>query len=331
MRTLAHAPRRDAGFTLLSVLLVLCVIAGIVASYGRHVIVTGRGGMASPSLLSAREDCHSGLTLARQSLLSGSESVPATVPAGDGLAGITITPIGDNQQIAIEAMGDDGLGARRTAEMQTQPVASSDPTECSALPTLSASTVAALLANPALQVTSISVPTSFSSTELSGLFVVQPGVQLELSDVVLHGAVISASVLEQAAYGVYDPDLAPRLLISGNVRIDPMHELPGLTVVMPDGKVSTAVGDARIQIHGDVVAHDVFLLYPGSLEGHVAGVDVALASPDVLDRLGYDRKPPAWSDALEVGVASEPVFFAIVPPSSALGSLDAISGYWTGK
>lgn len=333
MRTLVHAPRRDrpAGFTLFTVLMVLCVIAGIVSTYGRHVIVSGRGGMASPSLLSAREACHSGLTLARQSLLSGADSVPATVPAGESVAGISVTPMGDNLQVAIEAMGDDGLGARRTAEMASQAVAASSPSESAALPTLGTSTVVSLLANPGVQMHHVHSSTSFSSTELSGLYVVHPNAQLQLSDVVLNGAVISSSVLEQAQYGAYDSDDAPRLLIAGNLRIDPMPELPGLTIVMPDGKVSTAVGDARIQIHGDVVAHDVYLLYPGSLEGHVSGVDVVLAAPEVLDRVGYDRKPPAWSPALQLGGASEPVFFATVPPSSALGSLDGISNYWVGK
>jgi hypothetical protein len=44
--------------------------------------------------------------------------------------------------------------------------------------------------------------------------------------------------------------------------------------------------------------------------------------------MGFDRKPPDWSPALELGVASEPVFLAMVPPSADLGSLAAIIDYW---
>jgi hypothetical protein len=156
-------------------------------------------------------------------------------------------------------------------------------------------------------------------------------VQLSLSDVVLCGAVISSSVLEQAQYGAFSSEQAPRLLISGNLRLDDMPQLPDLAICMPDGKVSTAVGSSRLQIHGDVIAHDVFLLLLGALEGHVAGVDVALLPATDLDRLGFDRKPPAWSPALSLGTASEPVFLAMVPPSSDVGSLAPIKDYWVGQ
>ncbi len=321
----AHA----AGYTLMAVLLAVVVMAGMVTAWGRHVVVSGRGGMASPKLLASREACHSGLTLARQVVLSGEESVPSTVPAGDGLAGITVVETsGGHQQLAIESMGEDGLGARRTAELALQAVAATEPEEPAGLPTLGAETVGALLADPWVQLHHYTQSTSLLGVELTGLLVVHPGVQLQLDDVVLHGAVLSASVLEQAEYGSFDAQLAPRLLLAGNVRIDPPMALPGLAILMPDGQVDCAPVDARVQIHGDVVAHDVELLHPGAFAGHALGVSVELADPSLLDRMGFDRKPPDWSPALELGVASEPVFLAMVPPSGDLGSLSAIIDYW---
>jgi len=334
MRTPVLRPRRPraaqaAGFTLIAVLLAVGVMAGLVAAYGRHVIVSARGGMASPQLLASREACHSGLTLARQAILSGAEAVPATIPAGDGLAGITVVATsGGHQQLEVDSLGEDGLGARRTAELATQSIAATEPEGPSSLPTLDTATVGALLVDPWLQLHHYTSSTILEGVEMSGLLVVHPGVELQLSDVVLHGAVISSSVLEQATYGGFDANLAPRLLVAGNMRIDPPIALPGLAILMPDGKVSSAAVDARIQIHGDVVAHDVSLLHAGYLEGHVVGVEVELASPLLLDRCGFDRKPPDWAPALDLGVASEPVFLAIVPPSSDLGSLSAIMNYW---
>ncbi len=322
-----HAPA--AGFTLIAVLLAVGVMAGLVTAWGRHVVVSNRGGMASPQLLASREACHSGLTLARQSLLSGEDTVPSSIPAGDCLAGITVVETaGGHQQLAIESVGEDGLGARRKAELASQPVAVTEPTSPSSLPTMKATTVEELLADSSLVKHHYTSSTTLQGAEMAGLLVVHEGVLLQLSDVVLHGAVISSSVLEQEEYDAFDPDEAPHLLVAGNVRIDPPYALPGLAILMPDGKVSSAVVDARIQIHGDVVAHDVSLLHSGVLSGHVSGVDVDLASPSLLDRMGFDRKPPAWSPALQLGVASEPVFLAIVPPSSTLGALAPIMNYW---
>jgi hypothetical protein len=328
----SRSPRRaaSAGFTLIAVLMALCVMAGLVAAYGRHVIVSGRSGMASPRLLAARESCHSGLTLARQTLLSGSGAVPATVPAGDGVAGVSVTVTADgHEKMYLQSMGQDGLGAKRTAELAMQPVATTAPSGPSGLPTLSSSTASALLANPAIQKHHITTNTTLTSTDLSDLYIVHPGVQLTLSDVVLHGAVISSTVLDQATYGAFNAATAPKLVFSGNVRIDPIAEMPGVTVVMPDGQLSNSIPDLRVQLHGDVVAHDLTLTAPGVLEGHVAGVHVSLAAPALLDRMGFDRKEPTWSGALKVGIASEPLFLATVPPNTGTVSLSGIMGYWT--
>ena len=330
MRT-AKPPRhaRSAGFTLIAVLLAVGVMAGLVTAYGRHVIVSSRGGMASPQLLASREACHSGLVLARQALLSGDDAMPATIPAGDGLAGITLSETTSGHELlTIESMGEDGLGARRKAELAMQPVASTAPVGPSSLPTLSASTVGTLLSTPGLPLQHITASTTLTGVELSKLLVVHPGVVLTLNDVVLKGTILSASVLEQVEYGGFDATLAPRVLMTGNVRIDPPPELPGLAILMPEGKVNTSGADKRLQIHGDVIAHDISLLFPGAFEGHAVGVSVALADEAVLDRLGFDRKPPDWSPKLQLGLGSEPVFMALVPPSSDLGSLAPIMNYW---
>jgi hypothetical protein len=318
-----------AGYTLVAVLLAVAVMAGLVAAYGRHVIVAGRGGMASPQLLATREACHSGLAYARQALVAGTAAGTSSVPIGDAVATISVAETaGGHQLVTVESVGDDGLGARRTAELALQGVPVTSPSGPASLPTLSPATVTSLLGIGTLAITHYTSSARVEGADLSGLLVIHPGVELQLDDVVLHGAVISASVLEQEPLGAFDVELAPRLLVDGNLRIDPPEALPGLAILLPDGRVSSGAVDARVQIHGDVVAHDVSLLHEGSLEGHVMGIGVALADASVLDRLGIDRKPPEWSSALSLGGSSEPVFLATVPVSTTVGSLSAIVHYW---
>lgn len=323
-----HA-RSSRGFTLIAVMLAVVVMVGLVAAWGRHVVIAGRGGLASHALLASREACHSGLTFARQAALSGAEEIPAAIPCGEAVAHLTVTATGDGDQLlSVESLGQDDLGARRTLVLGRQGVAASAPDGPAALPTLGAATVAQLLADPWLAVHHVQVPTVLQGAELSGLYVVHPGARLELADVVLHGAVVSAAVLTQAQPGAFDPSMAPRLRVAGNLRIDPSIALPGVAILMPDGRVESAPVDARIQIHGDVVAHDVSLLHAGALAGHVAGVQVALAEPGLLDRLGFDRRPPPWSPMLDLGPASEPTFLALAPPDGSLGALSGIIDYW---
>ncbi len=196
------------------------------------------------------------------------------------------------------------------------------------LPTLSASKVQAVLYDGTLPRYQITASQRIEHAEITGLLVISPGVELQLADVVLHGAVMSASVLDQAVYGNYDAATAPRLLVDGNLRIDPPSALPGLAILMPEGSVNSGAAGARIQIHGDVVAHSVSLLQKGALSGHVLGMQVTLANSTLLDRLGFDRKPPEWSPALNLGGASEAVFLATVPAAASPGSLTPITDYW---
>jgi hypothetical protein len=317
------------GFALVAVLLAVAFMAGLVATYGRHVVVAGRSGMASPALLASREACHSGLTVTRQALVAGEGVVPSSIPTGDGLATVTVamTP-GGNHSVSVRSLGGDGLGARRTAEIALQPRPDSAPAGPASLPTLSAATVDALLADGSLALYEITTSQRIEDAELTGLLVVHAGVELQLADVVLHGAVISASVLLQVTPQEFDSVQAPRLLLDGDFRVDPPSALPGLAILMPDGVVGSGSVPARIQIHGDVVAHDVSLAHEGVLAGHVLAVTSALADIALLDRVGLERRPVEWSPALDLGGAGEPAFLAIVPASTSAGALSAIIDYW---
>ncbi len=321
-------PRESSGYVLLSVLVAVGVITGLVAAYGRHVVVEGRSGMAAGPLLEAREACFSGVGFARQSVVTGAAAGTQTIPSGSCSATISVAslPLG-NQALVVQSLGVDGLGARRTLEVGVTPSPDSAPSGPATLPTLGASTVAALLADSSVAKHQITRATVFQGVELDGLLVVHPGVQLTLDDVVLEGAVVSSTVMDGSPLGAYDADGAPTLRIDGNLRIDPHPSLPRVAVVLPDGAVASGPGDARVQIFGDVVAHDLALSHAGTLSGHVAAVQQSLSGS--LDRLGADRREDDWSQQLDMGGRVEPVFVAAVPPSTDVGALGGIIDYWS--
>lgn len=329
LRTQKDGP---AGYVLLTVLIAVGLITALVATYGRHVVVQARSSMASPKLLQSRETCHSGVRFARQVLVSGSTLQSGAVPAGDGSALIAVgeLPLG-NQSVSVEAVDADGLGARRRFELSLLPTANSEPDGPWSLPTLDADTIQGLASDPTLQLHGIASDTTLSDIELSGLVVLMPGVTLTLQDVVLEGAIVSASVISQAPLATYDPAVAPRVVVDGDLRIDSHPSLPGLAMLLPDGSIASGPSDARVQIHGDIVAHDVTLMHPGVLGGNVSAVSMQLASEDVLDRMGIDRKGMPWAPDLELGGIQEPRFLATVPPSLGPGALDAITGFWTSQ
>lgn len=321
--------RNTHGFTLLAVLTAVALVAGFVAAYGRHVVVESRAGMASPSLLASRESCHSGLQYVRQALVAGGGLANTAVPAGESSADVAVEELlGGHFAVQVDSVNIDGLGARRTAEIALQPSAETAPAGPSSLPNLHPDTVYGLQSDPTLDVHHFTSSQILQGAEYSGLLVVHPGVTLQLDDVVIDGAIVSAAVMDQAELGSYNAAQAPRILVAGNVSIDAHSALPGISILMPDGAVASGGSDARIQVHGDVVAHDISLLLPGALNGNVSGVEVELAAG--LDRLGADRRDPAWSDSLQLGGKQEPVFMAIVPPSTSLEALSPIVNYWQG-
>lgn len=325
-----HKNSNSSGYVLLSVLVSVGVITGLVAAYGRHVIVEGRSGMASLPLLESREACHSGVRFARQALVSGTASSSQTVPSGSCSATYTVTslPLG-NQALSVQSVGNDGLGARRLLEVGVKPSPASVPVSPSTLPTLGASTVAALMADWSVPKTDYTQNTTLQGVELEGLLVVHPGVELVLDDVVLSGAIVSSTVMLQSELGAYDAGNAPSIVIDGNLRIDAHPSLPGVAVLLPDGAVFSGAGDARVQIHGDVAAHEVQLTHAGTLSGNVSAVCTQLASSSELDRMGMDRKGADWSGQLQLGSVQEPVFLAAVPPTTNTAALSGIINYWS--
>lgn len=315
----------ERGYVLASVLIVVGIIAGFVAAYGTHVVLAGRAGLASKPLAAARETCQSGLVLARQGLLSGSAA-----PTFEG-ATVDVDDLGDGRLLVeVSALDADGLGARRKAALGFAPSASSAPDSPQMLPTLDAATVSQLLSDPSLPKLHVTSSQYLHDVDLEGLVIVHEGAVLALSGVVLRGCVVSAGVLGSNGLDGFEEEAAPKLLVAGDVRIDAHPALDGLAILLPDGVVAAADENARVQIAGDVVAYQVSLPLSGAVDGRITGVELDLADPAQLDRLGDSRRPQDWAGCLELGGTQQPVSLAFVGDGVDLEGLSPIIDFWNG-
>ncbi|RKY21068.1 MAG: hypothetical protein DRQ55_05660 [Planctomycetota bacterium] len=327
-RRAAPASQRTPGFVLVSVLIAVSVIMSFVASFGRHVVVDGRWSHASAFLLQSQETCHAGLSAARQALVSGLGLVSGPLAAGDGSADVLVHSSSDTlQQFDLSALGDDGLGVRQVLELAYQPVAASTPESSEQLPELAPASLSALLSNPDVEQIDLHGYQRLEHSVLTGVFVLYPNTVLELDDVVIQGALVTASALGGPSLTAFDAATAPTVLLDGNVRIDALSALDNLAVLMPDGVISSTSQDARLSLHGDIVAHTVELGFAGVLDGNVVSVEPAVISP-LLDRVGRERKPRSWSQDLDLGGVLQPVSLAFVPQVWSLQQLAPIITYW---
>jgi hypothetical protein len=243
---------------------------------------------------------------------------------------VVVLPAVDGvHQLEVQALGSDGLGVQQVVEFAFQPSAAAAPAGPEALPALAPFSLSALLGNLAVEQFHVYGYERLESTEVLGVLVIHPGAVLELDDVILQGAIVSASALDPDAQSslVFDPVTAPTVIFAGNVRIDATSSLADLAVLMPDGVLEGASAGTRLELHGDVIAHTVDLPQSGVLDGNVSSVEPPQLSPG-LDTLGRDRKPADWSEDLDLGGALEPVSLAFVPQSWSLAQLEPIIAYW---
>lgn len=220
--------------------------------------------------------------------------------------------------------GANGLGATRLVETVRVPAAlTSNP---SSLPTLDSQLAWDALNDPGVEVLDVASSMTLSATEFEGLIVIREGARLTLNDVVIHGAILSASATLGTTPDLFSEFLAPDLLITGMTRILSSDALPGVAILMPDGRVTAENPLARVQIQGDVIAHSLHLLTSGSFEGNLATVVPPVITSDV-DRIGAGRAPRPWSPSLDHHGAWQVQQIAVVPTELTLEDVTPISGF----
>ena len=307
-------------------MLLAALLSTLAFGYAQHVTVARSAALASWGTLAAQESCQSALDYGRHAALNGAPVV--TSPDG-GLTTVSVSSVGpDRSTVLARTVLPEGTGLTRLLEVELLPAPTRTPADPDDLPRLSSPTVTALMADPAVTKTWITGDTLLANTDVSGLLIVSNGARLRVDNVVLEGSIVSQRMLGTALLGPFAVGTAPELVLEGSLRIEPGSFLPGLAVLMPDGVVSTAGGDGRVQLAGDVVAHGLQLGFAGVIHGHVLSVtNPVLASG--LDLPGEARAPLPWASNLVPPDSWDTSFVGVVADAPALLDVSAITGYWS--
>jgi hypothetical protein len=279
--------RAQAGYVLITVLLLAGLIVATTAAYARHTTVDWRQSTASLWVHETRESAQSGVAFARQVLSSGKSLGVSSVTSGNKTISVVVADEGgDKRSIRVDATTA-GLGATLEADVRVFGLAGD------ALPTLSAAAVAWVEADA--DAVECSGTMTLHDTVITGTLRLARSCHLTLRDVVLHGSIVSEAALAGAPY---DADLASSLTLQDGVRIEPTGVLPGCAIVLPDGSVA-AEAACSLELHGVVVAHALDLAGSGAIDAQVVASE-SFALPDTIDRPGLGRTPLGWPAALEV-------------------------------
>jgi hypothetical protein len=305
------------------------LMATLAATYAHHVIAGQRTSLASPSLIESREAAHSAAEYARHALLTGQPVVSSLVSASGATTTLSVSqPSSLQHDILVQSTNAAGDGSVKLVQATFTPDPTSSPSEPDDLPHLPEATIDDLLADSSVPKTWYAADAVVSDADLTGLHIIEDGVQLTLSNVALQGAVLSASALDDASFGSFDALTAPTLVIDGNVRIDSSDDLPGIAILMPDGIVGSGWSTGAVQLHGDIVAHSVTIDSAGSVNGHIQSVSDPILDLE-LDQIWADRKPQAWTSDLAYGDSWDPSSVAVVPSYVTVGQLSGIINYWS--
>jgi len=136
------------------------------------------------------------------------------------------------------------------------------------------------------------------SSDLSGVYLLEPGATIVLEDNTLSGVILTRSALDPD----YDYDSGTdrcRIEIRGSFDCTPGTDYPGLSICAPDGVVDVDA-DARIDIGGMVVSEDIFIPAKGVLRGMVVTEGTEEIGTQI-SRPGAGRGPQDFPDYMSVG------------------------------
>jgi hypothetical protein len=324
---LRRNPRRESGFAIIAVLLLVGLIGMISATYLRNVILDAGNSEVGRPAIDAREAVHSGLQWGRQALRSGTPVTSTMVSSGSRTATVTVTDLPDDRaRIASSTIDSDGLGATVVTETTRRREAVTESPDT--LPSLDATTVASLLADPTVPKIYFSGTQRLEDTDVTGLIILQDYAALYLDNVTVNGAIVSAAVLDSAnPVGDYDPTSAPAVILDGNLRIEPGDFLPGVAMLLPDGVLRDWTSPTAIQIEGDIVAHTIMLdAIDGTCLGNIACVAPLDLSSDV-ELPGAARTPRDWASILDMSGAWDVETMAYVPRVMTSSDVSSITSF----
>lgn len=319
-------PEPCAGFAVIGLLLLISVVAMFGATYLRHVHSEDRHSDASRHVLDAGDAVTSAVAYTEQRLRLGDFDLTASIDNGSATASVTASDLGDDRAgVWLQSVDADGIGVTLLAEAALVPSLASARAPDD-LPRVDAATLDAILNDPTVTKTYISGSQTVTGRDLAGLVILEDASTLTLDGVTVRGAIVSETLLTAQPLGPYDSLTAPALVVGGDVRLEPAAFLPGVAVVVPDGRVTSTSGPTSLQCDGDLVAHEVTLLGLGALRGQLATAMPPNLAAGVLQP-GRDRGPRAWGDGLDDIRHWDAGFLAFLPRHDTVQDLPGVTGF----
>jgi hypothetical protein len=305
MKSTTSTPTRPAeqGWVLLASLILAGVAASVTVTWARHAVLAKGVLEMAHGASSSEEAARSGLNHCREQMRQGH-------PPGctcDGTEDVVVTDDGNVVTIEREVESHDrrriithaekvGGGFEEQAKIKgratVKPASngSGDPTR------LDCDEGNGILM--AGNLTIISGTSSYQNQEMAGLFLLEPGSELTLENIVLRGTIITRAGLcgDQA---IQQGANRPKLIIEGGLRLLSGTVLPDVAMVGPDLEVDAAT-DSRVEIRGQVVADEVRIRGRGSVKGMVTTETYSEFGSNVR-RPGHGRGTQPWSDKLVAG------------------------------
>jgi hypothetical protein len=300
-----HAARSgEQGWVVVASLILAGIAASVSVTWARHAVLAKSTLEMSHGASESEEAAQSGLNHAREQMRQGhppgntSTGTEDVVLTEDGHV-VTIereVHVHDNRELRTHATKLNGAfteqaAVRARARVVPESDADGDPTrlECDS------DAVTTMMAG---LVTVLNGSNSYENVEMAGLFILEPGADLTLENVVLRGTIITRAGKCNSAPKQVGAN-RPTINLIGDIRLIAGTVLPDVAFVGPDA-VMTADANARVEIQGQVIADELDMPCRGSVHGMVTTEKQGSIGSNVK-RPGRGRGAQGWSSELVAG------------------------------
>lgn len=294
----------EQGWILISSLILAGLATSVSVTWARHAVLAKSTLEMAHGASESEEAAQSGLNHAREQMRQGHPPGNTT----DGNEDVVLTEDGhvvtierdvnshDRRKLRTHATKLNGkfteeAAVKARARVIPESDSGGDPTRLDC----DSSAVTTMMAG---NVTVLSGTANYSNVQMAGLYILEPGTDLTLENVVLRGTIITRAGkcdTEPKQVGANRPTIN----MVGGIRLIAGTVLPDVAVVGPDCVV-TADPNARVEIQGQVVADELDVRCRGSIRGMVTTEKSKTIGND-CKRPGSGRGSQNWSNELVAG------------------------------
>ncbi len=293
----------EQGWVVLASLILAGIAASVSVTWARHAVLAKGTLEMSHGASETEEAAHSGMMHAREQMRLGDP--PGNVQNGD--EEIVLTEDGhvvtierdvkvhDRRRLRTKAHKLNGsftdeAAVKANAVVMPENDAAGDPTRLDC----DEGTTAMMAGN----VTIIGGTSTYSNTQMAGLFILENGADLTLDNVVLRGTIITRAGLCKSNAKQTGSN-RPTINMVGGIRLIAGTVLPDVAMVGPDCVVN-ADANARVEIQGQVISDELDLPCRGTVKGMVT-TETSGGCGNQIKRPGHGRGPQSWSSKLIAG------------------------------